>query len=101
MKSPFRDPKGEHSPLIGFAFDGYAVFGPNDSDGKPATGLDDCNGHEDAERGYHYHVTAKFPYILGAYRGVVEQANFDGPPGRGFGGPRGGRPPGPPPRRPL
>ena len=28
-------------------------------------------------RGYHYHVTDTFPYILGAYRGVVEMENFD------------------------
>lgn len=100
VKSPFRDPKGAHSPLIGLAFDGYAIYGPNDSNGSPATGLDECNGHSDDERGYHYHVTAKFPYILGAYRGVVELSNFDR-------GPRGGRPPGrppfgpPPPRGPL
>jgi len=99
VKSPFKDPKGEHSPLIGLAFDGYAIFGPNDTDGQPAVGLDDCNGHTDETRGYHYHVTVKFPYILGAYRGVVELANLDGPRGRGFGGPPGGRPPGPPPFR--
>ncbi len=101
VKSPFKDPKGEHSPLIGFAFDGYAVYGPNDADGQPATGLDDCNGHEDDTRGYHYHVTTKFPYILGAYRGDVEPSNFHGPQGfrGGPGRPRGpgGRPPGPPP----
>ena len=94
VKSPFRDPRGEHSPLIGLAFDGFAIYGPNDTDGQPAQGLDDCNGHTDEERGYHYHVTTKFPYILGAYRGVVEQSNFDR-------GPRGGRPPGPPGRPPF
>ena len=99
VKSPFRDPVGEHSPLIGLAFDGYAVYGPNDKDGKPAQGLDECNGHSDDTRGYHYHVTKAFPYILGAYRGVVEVANFDGPRGRGPLGPGGGRPPGPPPLR--
>ena len=105
VRSPFRDPKGEHSPLIGFAFDGFAIYGPHDTDGKPAQDLDDCNGHTDDERGYHYHVTTRFPYLLGAYRGVVETANFDRGPGGGPGGgrgprgPRGGRPPGPPPVR--
>ncbi len=95
VKSPFRDVAGQHSPLIGYAFDGYAVYGPNDTDGKPPANLDDCNGHEDRERGYHYHVTAKFPYILGAYRGVVDRENFDGP--RGPRGPGRGRPGLPPP----
>lgn len=90
LNSPFRDPDGKHSPLIGYAFDGYAIYGPNGDDGKPPTDLDDCNGHTDAERGYHYHVTDQFPYILGAYRGVVDRENFD----RGRGGPPPRRPPG-------
>jgi hypothetical protein len=106
VKSPFRDPSGKHSPLIGFAFDGYKVYGPNDDDGKPPRDLDDCNGHEDSDRGYHYHVTARFPYILGAYRGVVELENFDRRPrggaGQGPGNGPGGRggPPGAPGFRP-
>jgi len=94
LKSPFHDKEGEHSPLIGLAFDGFAVYGPQDLEGKPPTDLDECNGHEDDERGYHYHVTKKFPYIFGSYRGEVDRENFDGP--RGF---RGGQRPGPPPGR--
>jgi hypothetical protein len=86
VKSPFKDPVGQHSPLIGYAFDGYAIYGPNGEDGKPPTDLDECNGHYDAVRGYHYHVTAGYPYILGGYHGVVETKNFvHGPPG-GMGG---------------
>ena len=42
-----------------------------------------CNGHSDSERGYHYHATAEYPYIIGAYRGVVEASNIDRPPGDG------------------
>lgn len=85
VKSPFHDPDGQHSPLIGYAFDGFAIYGPNGSNGKPPTDLDECNGHTDSEQGYHYHVTAKFPYILGAYKGVVDTSNFPGrdPWGRG------------------
>ena len=79
VNSPFRDPLGKHSPLIGWAFDGFAVYGPNGEDGSPPKDLDDCNGHADLLRGYHYHVTKQFPYILGAYRGVVEMSNFEGP----------------------
>ncbi len=81
VHNPFEDQEqpGKHSPLIGYAFDGYAIFGPNGENGGPPTDLDECNGHTDSQRGYHYHVTAGYPYILGAYRGVVERANFDQP----------------------
>ncbi len=84
VHNPFKDQEkaGQHSPLIGYAFDGYAIFGPNGEEGKPPQDLDECNGHSDSQRGYHYHVTAKYPYILGAYRGVVEQANIERPPPR-------------------
>ena len=105
LKSPFHDKPGEHSPLIGYAFDGYGVYGPQSEDGKPPTDLDGCNGHNDAGRGYHYHVTAVAPYLIGAYHGVVDRANFDhggrfaGAPPGGPGGPGGG-PPGGPPRGP-
>jgi hypothetical protein len=94
VKSPFRDEDGKHSPLIGFAFDGFAIYGPQDEDGEPPKDLDECNGHSDAERGYHYHVTAKSPYILGAYRGEIDRNNFDQR-GRFAGGRREGPPPGP------
>lgn len=79
IKSPFHDEPGKHSPLIGWAFDGFAIYGPNGEGGKPPSNLDACNGHTDSTRGYHYHVTAKFPYILGAYKGVPEMGNFPGP----------------------
>lgn len=124
IHTSFSDPEKEHSPLIGYAFDGYAIFGPNGDGGKAPADLDECNGHTDATRGYHYHVTNKFPYIIGGYRGVVDASNLDQgprdaqgrpmgpggpggpPPGRGPGGPGGpgrgpgggGPPPGGPPR---
>ncbi|MCX7429466.1 MAG: YHYH protein [Planctomycetia bacterium] len=85
VKSPFADDGTRHSPVIGFAFDGFPIHGPYESDGVMAMGLtgdaalDVCNGHEDAERGYHYHVTpGRFPYVIGGYRGVPEPANNRG-----------------------
>jgi hypothetical protein len=81
VKSPFRDPDGKHSPLIGYMFDGYPVYGPNDTDGRPPKDLDDCNGHSDPVRGYHYHVTKEFPYLIGGYHGEVDRANLDRPGG--------------------
>lgn len=79
IRTPFADKAGAHSELIGWAFDGFAIYGPNGEDGKPPGNLDEYNGHVDAKRGYHYHVTAKFPYILGSYKGVVEMSNFPSP----------------------
>jgi hypothetical protein len=85
VKSPFRDNGKQHSPVIGFAFDGFPIYGPYESDGlmaKDATGqltLDSCNGHTDSVRGYHYHVTpGRFPYIIGGYAGVPELSNIRG-----------------------
>ncbi len=85
VKSPFKDSGQEHSPIIGFAFDGFPLYGPYESgkvlakDLKGKSVLDDCNGHSDSERGYHYHVTpGRFPYILGGYAGVVETSNNRG-----------------------
>lgn len=96
INNPFKEEPGKHSPVIGWAFDGFPIYGPNGDDGKPPTDLDASNGHIDAGHGYHYQVTAKFPYILGSYKGVVEMSNFPGPQvwGIGLRGPP--RPPGPP-----
>ncbi len=85
VKSPFKDDGKQHSPVVGFAFDGFPVYGPFESEDAMAKdlvgefALDACNGHQDAVRGYHYHVTpGKFPYILGGYAGVVEASNNRG-----------------------
>lgn len=72
-------PGDGHAPVIGFAFDGFPVHGPYESDGvmardaKEKRALDVCNGHDDPGRGYHYHVTPeRFPYVIRGYRGVPE-----------------------------
>jgi len=66
-----------HSFLIGYAFDGFGIYGPHEDTAVLATGLDSCNGHMNTELGYHYHTTSTYPYVLGCYGGVVESANFD------------------------
>jgi YHYH protein len=82
VKSPFADDGKRHSPVLGFAFDGFPVHGPYEEAGvmagnlKGERALDVCNGHTDAARGYHYHVTpGRFPYIVGGYAGVPDPAN--------------------------
>jgi len=81
VKSPFTDRGDTHSPILGFAWDGFAVHGPYESNGLLAMDavsnpLDNCNGHSDVERGYHYHVSPDtFPYLWGGYRGTPEISN--------------------------
>ena len=93
VKSPWADDGAGHSPLIGFAHDGFPVYGPYESAGmlaKDATAnpLNEFNLHEDPERGPHYHVTpGHFPHIIGGFWGVAEVQR----PGAG-GGPPPGRP---------
>jgi len=45
-----------HAPLIGYALDGYGIYSAEDANGNAPTDLDDCRGHSDDVRGYHYHV---------------------------------------------
>lgn len=47
-----------HAPLIGYAMDGHGIYERLDEDGSEPTDLDDCRGHSDESRGYHYHVDA-------------------------------------------
>jgi len=98
VKSPWADDGEQASPVIGFALDGYPVYGPYEGQGQLAKDLKDnplneFNVHEDEARGWHYHVTpGKFPHIIGGYWGVAERrrrggAQGDGPPGGGRRGP--------------
>jgi hypothetical protein len=82
VKTPFPDLGRGHSPVIGFAFDGYPLHGPYEAAGlmardrKDDGALDVCNGHSDPKRGYHYHVSpGRFPYLIGGYAGIPEPAN--------------------------
>ena len=61
------DEAGQHSSILGFAIDGFPVYGPQDTDGIEVTDLDQCQGHfgatpEFPEGVYHYHLTTTFPY---------------------------------------
>ena len=113
VNTPWADEGESHSPLIGWAFDGYPMYGPyeeKDVMAKDETGdraLNAFNMHYDEARGWHYHVTpGKFPYLIGGMWGVEDARDGRrGPPGGGgSGGPGGRRPPppgdgrGPPPR---
>lgn len=45
-----------HAPMIGYAIDGHGLYARLDTKGAESTDLDECRGHTDAVRGYHYHV---------------------------------------------
>jgi len=59
---------------IGWALDGFAIFGYNNPDGTVATRDTVCGGntvaHPNAPAGYAYHVTDASPYILSCFRGT-------------------------------
>jgi hypothetical protein len=47
-----------HAPMIGYAIDGFGIFALLDKNGDKPTDLDECGGHSDETRGYHYHAGA-------------------------------------------
>jgi hypothetical protein len=62
--------------IIGYAADGFAIYGSQDPDGTEPTDLDVCNGHD--EGGYHYHVSGtEAPNTLSCLRGLTAQTFLD------------------------
>jgi hypothetical protein len=68
-----------HSALVGYAFDGFGIYGHHGENGKVLTNadLDGCHGHThtvawDGQKLslYHYHATWQYPYTVGCYRGT-------------------------------
>jgi len=83
--------------LFAYAFDGYAIYGSVDSDGKIPTDLDACNGHTgptiDNPKGvYHYHASTEFPNLPSCLSGVVAKDNFTTTAKQGIGAQVGGGP---------
>ena len=88
------------NPIIGWAFDGFPIYGDTNPDGSVIAdgALDLCNGQPDDTFGYRYHSSTEAPYIVQCLMGVV--ADFDGlprvrplSPAEGGRGPEPGRPP--------
>jgi hypothetical protein len=68
-----------HSALVGYARDGFGIYGVRGENGEVLTDadLDECHGHTHAITWdgqtvtmYHYHATYEFPYTLGCFRGT-------------------------------
>lgn len=72
-------PVGTHSEIVGYALDGFGLYGRFGESGKElgSTDLDECHGHTHlvqwdghSSAMYHYHVTRDYPYTLGCFKGV-------------------------------
>jgi len=88
------------NPIIGWAFDGFPIYGDTNPDGSviAAGELDLCNGQPDDTFGYRYHSSTDAPYIVQCLMGVV--ADVDSlprvrplSPAEGGRGPEAGQPP--------
>ena len=66
---------GTPSPVLGFARDGFPIFGPYDDNGDLqqgedyAAGLDECNGKVDDNGNYGYYLTPDPPFAPPCLRG--------------------------------
>lgn len=47
-----------HAPMLGYAIDGFGIYALLDNNDTKTSDLDECGGHSDAIRGYHYHAGA-------------------------------------------
>lgn len=67
------DNAGEDGAIIGWAFDGFPIYGENNPDGTViAKGvLDVCNGRPDDQFGYRYHTSRDSPYIVQCLMGMI------------------------------
>ncbi len=60
-----------HAPMIGYAIDGFGIYAQKDDNGNEPSDLDECRGHSDAARGYHYHVDdAGANSFFGCFKGA-------------------------------
>jgi hypothetical protein len=76
------------SPLVGYAIDGYPIYGPRGPGGKLYTDadLDVCHGHTVTTtvngklvKSYRYQATLEYPYTLGCFHGTPS-VTVGGPP---------------------
>ena len=83
----------KHSPLFGYAMDGFGIYGPRGENGKLVRNadLDECHGHVGRiewdgkqQNMYHYHLNNEFPYGPGCYRGATGTIAGHGKHSHGF-----------------
>jgi len=73
------EPGSKASPLYGYAWDGFGIYGPRDAKGKWITNkqLDECHGMTSTvmfdgkmQKIYHYVLNNEYPYSIGCFRGT-------------------------------
>ena len=83
---PNQGKPGEHSPLFGYAMDGFGIYGPRSLNGKLVRNvdLDECHGHIHEivwdgvmKKMYHYHVNNEYPYSVGCFRGTPAKMKME------------------------
>ncbi|TYZ65572.1 hypothetical protein PybrP1_003174, partial [[Pythium] brassicae (nom. inval.)] len=70
------DERNKPSPLIGYAFDGFPLYGPYNEDGALSSDLDECNGRIGYDGTYRYHVftsKAVSTFVAGETLDIVVQ----------------------------
>jgi YHYH protein len=76
--------EGQHSDLVGYALDGFGIYGLHGEDGALLTNddLDECHGHThtllwngETTDMYHYHFTSEYPYSLSCFKGTPTFVN--------------------------
>ncbi len=97
--SDTRSEANGHSDLLGYALDGFGIYGLYGEDGEVITNddLDACHGHVhevmwdgQPTEIYHYHFTQEYPYTIGCFHGTPVQVQgkrrvAGGPPAGGTG----------------
>lgn len=82
LSTCLKDEGTKHSALLGYALDGFGIFGHRGETGKELrnSDLDACHGHThviewDSKKidMYHYHATWEYPYTVSCYRGTPKQ----------------------------
>jgi hypothetical protein len=80
LSSCISDSLDGHSNLVGYATDGFGLYGYRGEAGTELTNddLDECHGHTHSitwdgvtTSMYHYHATREFPYTIGCFRGTA------------------------------
>ena len=70
------------SPLVGYALDGFGIYGPRGADGTLVTNaeLDECHGrvgevmfNGKKQKIYHYVLNNEYPYSIGCFRGTPQK----------------------------
>jgi len=77
---------GQQSPLLGYALDGFGIYGPLDANGEVITNaqLDECHGrvgevnfNGKMQNIYHYVLNNEYPYSIGCLKGTpLEQTKM-------------------------